>query len=531
MDTDPSVFTGFRLISSCLFSEDELQSLVNDTTSTPPTLPKHVENMGRPVSNIFNLLEKSNCQTIIVEKDYTDRDYKSEFSAFYSKRFLVPSARCDRLHFFSKPMVAYGSIVTAKQIEDFSDEDYLGFCVVRPTEFNRLGRSILKYPNPPVLDPSKIIDVSCKVKFTVHLLGRRFEVDGFPFMQQDTQVGACAHTALWMVARYMNLAGNCGEFSPQQINNLGKSRQPRGRNFPAEDGLFTTQMLDALHAMNLFPIEYQKADFEKREGARLENKADRIGSIIYHYIESGFPVIIGLKTHVVVAIGHTLDTTKIAHNTIQRVPSFIIHDDLLGPYLEFPLSPSVSAYNPELIDSLIAILPSSVHLRGEQAEKAAHTFINLFLTKNEDALVKQCKAEAKDAITFTADYRLRTYLMKTSEFLDNISDGLKEGTIPNEIGDLLLFYHFPRYVWVSEIFSYSENGEQKCIGKIILDSTAAAHDKSIVAIIMEKIVFLFNRRNLLEGPCIQPLSAKIDFTPRNMGILIGRVDNVAVEGL
>ena len=43
-------------------------------------------------------------KALIVERHFFDKDYRSAFSGFYSKKFVVPSLRSTRLHFFSVPV-------------------------------------------------------------------------------------------------------------------------------------------------------------------------------------------------------------------------------------------------------------------------------------------------------------------------------------------------------------------------------------------------------------------------------------------
>ena len=513
---DVEDFHGFKLIESLSFSEEKFQSLVQYTTPSPPIpYDDKIKKAGDAASNIAKLLTRLNCLTILVEHNYTDRDYKAEFSAFYAKRFCLPSAHCDRLHFFSKKLPSYGSITCLNQIKALTDEkSYLGFCVVRPTEFHRIGRTVIKYPEP-TSNQSKTFDVACRASFTTHLLGQEFKVFGAPFIQQDTQVGACAHAAVWMVGRYMHKLGHCGEVSLQQINDFAKSHQTRGRHYPAQDGLVSTQMLDALHGMGLFAIYYNNFDTNKLN-KRFSTRAQLIGSLIYYYVESGFPVIIGLKQHVVVAIGHTLDSKKEAANTIERIPSFIIQDDIIGSYLEFPMVGPFKdvIYKPEDIIDLIAVLPNSVHLQGEYAEAFAHVIIDLFAKNSDDSLIQQCKTEAKDSVKFPSKYRLRTYLLKASDLLVELQKEATANRAPAVVVDLLLRLNFPQYVWISEILSPISDSKEKCIGKLILDSTAAAWDKSLIAILMGKIVFLFDRQHLGLIPYVKPLETEWEFVPR-----------------
>lgn len=506
-------FKGFKSFESLAFSEIQLQSLVKHTTPNLPSarMPGGSGNLvDASRKQLGELLTRLGCLTIIVEHNYTDRDYKAEFSAFYSKRFSLPPAYCTRLLFFSTSLPAYGAITNPDDIAPLVEqESFLGFSIVRPTEFFRIGRTVIRFAPPSDSNSSaREYYVTCRTWHTVHLLGKEFKVLGMPFIQQDTQVGACAHAALWMVGRYMNARGHCGEISLPQINAFAKSRQARGRHYPAQDGLVSSQMLDALHEMGLFPVHYNYFDFgaSKYEG-RYTSLSDMIAHLIYYYVESAFPVIIEFEQHVIVAIGHTLNPRPPSHASMaNRIPSFIIHDDMVQPYGELLLGKTGGSFSFEKIKGLIAILPSSAHQQGEFAETLADVMLKR-LANEEEPLVKKCFKDDKHTLNIPSTYRLRTYMMKATAFLSEIQTEASAGLAPSSIVNLILRMEFPTYIWVSEVFASMEDedrGVERCVGKILADSTAACWDKSVIAIVMERVVLLFDRQYLTDSPLIQP---------------------------
>lgn len=508
-------FKGFKSIESRPFSKETLQSLVKHTTPNPPV---PLGSTDAASAELGMLLTRLGCTTILIENNYTDRDYKAEYSAFYSKRFFLPPARCVRLHFFTTKPSKYGQITTPNDLDPLIGKDsYLGFCVVRPTEFFRIGRTVIRFAPPATTEEEKNeYYLTCRGWYTTHLLGREFKILGMPFIQQDTQVGACAHAALWMVGRYMHVLGHCGELSVQQINHFAKSRQPRGRHYPAQDGLASGQMLDALHEMGLFAVHYNDFNTKKFNGL-YGSRWEFIGALIYFYVESGFPVIIVFRDHVIVAIGHTLTIGKLHKKTIARIPSFIIHDDVIAPYGEFFLQPNdaSSPYRPDKIEELIAVLPGSVHLQGEYAESLAHVIIQQF-TDDKNPITKACKAEGlPNPFNIPDSYRIRTYLLKSVDFLTELQSEIKAQKIPMDAGNLILLMEFPMYIWVSEVFASSGENRDTCVGKLLFDSTGAPWDKNVIAILMEKTLILFDRQHLEESPLIQPLVENWKFNPRN----------------
>jgi hypothetical protein len=113
---------------------------------------------GHDFSKLYTYL-KDDAKTAIIEKSYIDKDYRDTFSNFYSKKFVSYPSTTYRLHFFR-------SIVAEQNLFDLEphSKDYIGFTVVRPTQVNSIGRTIL--------DPSKITNLQgliCRTGFKVHL--------------------------------------------------------------------------------------------------------------------------------------------------------------------------------------------------------------------------------------------------------------------------------------------------------------------------------------------------------------------------
>ena len=511
-------FQGFKVIDARPFSKETFKALTSAARCHTST-------------QISEVLEKLGCSTILVEENYVDRDYKAEFSAFYSKRFHTPSPRCVRLHFFLQVLKKYGAIDTPEKFEELEGKSYLGFCVVRPTEFNRIGRTVIKPLISGVKAKGGTISyyVTCQVTFVTHLFGRRFKVTGSPFVQQDTQVGVCAHAALWTVGRYMSNLGYCEETLPPDVNDLATARQPRGRIYPADAGLVTSQMLDALHGMGLSAIHYGRSEISDQvckhlkmptdalvAGENEENqkqlKSKKLADIAYRYIESRLPVILTTEQHAFVAVGHTFKQTTYLTNTIDQIPSFIINDDSRGPYLELPLKKSVENSNSiDNIEDVIAILPASAKLRGEYAEEYARTALELL---PEILNSNSFKAEASRLTGLLADFRLRTYLIRASEFQYDLWKERQQKNTPLEIVDSLIRLDYPQYIWISEVFVQNDWENQVCLGKIIIDSTAAKLDKSIMAIFMGKIIMLFDRQHPKASPLILSSTVEFQLSPK-----------------
>jgi hypothetical protein len=191
---------------------------------------------------------------ILVEHPYTDRDYLEDYVAYYARCHASYERRCARLHFFSSKL---GQDVIAKVIA--SDDaaiqllksSYLGFIVVRPLPSTVIGRSCLvTYGNKVrerAFPPARI--------YKVHILGIELSVSSLPFQEQDTDVAACATSALWSV---FNATGHLFQHSipsPAEITKAAAASQRAvSRTLPALNGLSAEQIADAIRSVGLEPL-------------------------------------------------------------------------------------------------------------------------------------------------------------------------------------------------------------------------------------------------------------------------------------
>ena len=55
------------------------------------------------LSYIESYLAKLDCQTVVLEGHYIDRDFMEDVSVFYARNLVSPTNHCRRLHFFNLP--------------------------------------------------------------------------------------------------------------------------------------------------------------------------------------------------------------------------------------------------------------------------------------------------------------------------------------------------------------------------------------------------------------------------------------------
>lgn len=357
--------------------------------------------------------------------------------------------------------------------------------MVRPIPVFQVGDTVLKSPHSSE-DGSDLIH--CQAEFDVHLFGEVLQVRGMPFIQQETHVGVCAVADLWMVARYMNRLGETRRYRPSELTELATSHFTFGS---IREGLINVQMIEALRQMGLNP-----------ELVTPQNATDA-REVLYAYVESEVPVIVGLPGHVAVVIGHDYTPNMLEHSPPQGsnatlagyVNAFFVHDDREGPYIRrgvgCALKPQMLPDGPQEVltlddknvDYCIAIVPPRVHLRPEDAIQIGTVWIRGI---RQWVLGMDWKSipgvdPVKEGIIWEEedlqDLVFRPYLRSSGKFKREIMEFARRTQIDPAIAARYWCMPMPKYVWVLELSKSTEVGgktpcERPVRGEIILDSTA-----------------------------------------------------------
>ncbi len=113
-------------------------------------LTKEFGRYDKPLKRIFQIALSQGCRTILVEDEHEDVEYKSEYNSFYKNLFKKYSDKTQRLHFFASDL----------EVDDLSNlskfqSDYLGFCVLRPFQMQKVVNAVIKpvedYNYPPAV--------------------------------------------------------------------------------------------------------------------------------------------------------------------------------------------------------------------------------------------------------------------------------------------------------------------------------------------------------------------------------------------
>jgi hypothetical protein len=419
-------------------------------------------------------------RSVIVERGYIDKDYRDTYAGFYAKKFAQYPSRTARLHFFNKRLDE-NSLFSLEAEKDA----YIGFMVIRPTRVSCIGRSII--------NPRKVPGIKgtmCIGKFKVHIAGAQLEVDGFPYISQDTDVTVCAHAAAWMVFRYFSERyPNYAEAYPYQISQMILDRS-HGRLVPSK-GLTIYQLSEMFSHFGFYPEIYIR-DPKNPD-------PDLFDRLLYYYIESGIPVVAGLgsKQHAITLLGHVSDYTLcptgtgVCHSGA-FVTGWVANDDNHMPYQIVPMPKTVftghvSTHITDQIDVFVVPLYEKIYLSAEYIEKLAGSLL----------LNKQYGLAALSPSLPMTDLVVRIFLTTSRAY----RCFWRKNPIPNELDQLYRQLPMPKFIWVCELSTRSLYPQQKILGEIVWDATANHNDPFPFLIIhYPQALIVNNRDSMSDGP-------------------------------
>lgn len=284
----------------------------------PYSLPALIRILGQSSNTAENLiLEKGHtgyfdeyfgergvsAKTIVIERNYTDKDWLEDYADFYVRCLDHYRSRCTRLHFFNIPFTEHELLEAATGLagrltvaELQRPGAYLGFIVVKPIPNVCIGRTCLSTYEHRKDAVRKYITHTYKA----HLLGMEFVVDSLPFQEQDTVAAACATSALWSAFHATGHVFDHSTLSPIHITRHATAVvHSIGRHIPNR-GLSMIQMADAVRGAGLEP---ELIPFT----GSLEFRA-----IVLAYLSAGVPIVM---------LGWLIDATDESHLRF-------LHDDV-----------------------------------------------------------------------------------------------------------------------------------------------------------------------------------------------------------
>lgn len=406
---------------------------------------------------------------VLVEYPYIDKDYRSTFYHYYSKKGAIYSPHCVRLHFFKEswslettPVALISSKRDGKVNDDAVAEGYLGYMVLRPTRIQTIGRSLL---SPGMIQgcKGKLIEHRHKC----HVMGYRVHVTGFPFMQQHSDIAVCAHTACWTILRhYSERYSAYPEVLVHDVSLTGREFEP--------GGLLPSLGITARDAERIFAASGTYPLLVHGEGPARESDQDKDSDIRFFdemlaYLESGFPLF-GVQSgrgHAVAIVGFrsSQHVQSVAAKNKRRAWDYVSHllvvDDNHQPYVAIERVGRGEPYFVDEFDGFIVPLPEKIFLPA----KPVLDFATELLRQPPEQFERH--AGRADLIT-------RCFVTTTASWHRFLRQ--QAGQLPSEFVSAALELAMPQFIWVVEVATEVQRNNGEITARMILDATAGAHD-------------------------------------------------------
>jgi hypothetical protein len=281
---------------------------------------------------------------MLLEREYVDSDFLTDYSLYYSKSYAHRRGRfCRRIHFFRG--IGQKELKTAiDQLSiGFWDKvsqggHYLGFSVVKPISSGPIGRSLFRpYDTDDGAGNSRYFPAVVRNHpRSPIILGAKVPLSSLDYQEQDQGVCACATIALWSTIRKLHsLFGYPRPYSPAEVTAIANEASPGvTRAYPSK-GLNLLQMICFL----------RKAGFESELFETTDEpwQADYLLTVIHAYLRYGLPIIcaLGLKSsladdyedlHAVTMVGYKAPDKCDVSNRATSIAEFYVHDDQVGPF-------------------------------------------------------------------------------------------------------------------------------------------------------------------------------------------------------
>lgn len=298
----------------------------------------------RQVQYFDEYCSQSKIKHLVLEKEYVCRHFLADYAGYFAWAFHPYARYCGRIHFFGKDISEdqfrdqFDAALTSQDVQDIAATlDYRGFVVAKPLPRTVIGRSCLKPPYSNINN----VEFPALHKFTPNLFGLALSVDSLVFQEQDSEVAACATTALWSALTATASMFQHSVLTPLEITRNAAVILTENRTFPQADGLSMLQMAEAIRSTGLEPVPLKGVNIAWLQAH------------LYAYLKARIPVIwlinfdlSGIQArsegHAVTVAGFELGAEPRRglfglSLTAARMTRVFAHDDGVGPYAPFDL--------------------------------------------------------------------------------------------------------------------------------------------------------------------------------------------------
>jgi hypothetical protein len=422
-------------------------------------------------------LNEIKAKTVIIEKEYIDKDFIIDYSKFYSRSFIPIKKSTTRYHFFNKKITPaeFFAELESSNNANFTkklNDSYLGFVVKKPiVSGNPLHKELVGRTLLNTYDKKIGFEERCYIKnqYQVSLCGIRLNICSLPYQQQDFAVGACATIACWVSLFPLSKLFGTPILSPSEVTEKSVFFPSDCRNFPS-DGLTIHQMKTYFNSLGLETEIIKPTKVEETN-----NQFDVVADIVKAYTQLNIPVIAGLwfiskddanKDEIkdIDTYGHHAVVISGYRHHKRNVKELYVHDDAFGPYcyiksinnnfLKWECRwPEISNEQIFFVNQLLIPIYPKIRLNFSNIYAEYHHRrhdLNL-----EIAVGKKDKTTSIEFLLYDI-HRYKNFLLnKEVSFLEeHQKDGQSEIVDKNKSN--LLTKSLPRFIWV---IRYNKDGE------------------------------------------------------------------------
>ncbi|MGH9885058.1 MAG: hypothetical protein ACREBE_06000 [bacterium] len=317
---------------------------------------------SRQVKYLRCYLHDLGARSVVVEPNYFDRDYLSEFEAFYATSASGYPNICERAHYFDSTVTRAtfaNGVGGNERARKLIEESYLGHIIIRPIPEAPIGRTVLEvYPDdagiaagmPRIMEPAR--------EYEAHIAGLTLAVSGVAWQQQDSAVGSCATVGLWSMLHSSAFDDHHAIPTTATITSMAHRSAPMGHRAFPDSGLHLAQILEVIKGHGLAPVMIL-GDEDHGEFSR-----QRFCTLVGSFIRSGYPVLVngwleegenGREAHTVCIVGFRSSAlpTALSGDYVladANIDVVYVHDDNLGPNARFRVRDR---------DGVISLVPES----------------------------------------------------------------------------------------------------------------------------------------------------------------------------
>ncbi len=285
-------------------------------------------------------------KTLVVEKDYIDRNYLEDFAAYYVRCHAGYGRKCRRIHAFSANVtheqIRKAALSLTPELREDLARRYLGYIVVKPLPQAFIGSTCLALYDKK--KPGGLRHYRATAPFSSHLLGMKLSVESMPFQEQDAVVAACATTSVWSALQVLGPVYGRYTPTPAEITSQAAGHPLQtNRDFPSH-GLNLYQIIQAIRR-NGFEAEARVLDAKENPYMAKHglDASTYLSELVVAYAEAGLPTILAHKLECANCTWNGLHAATIsgfstrdgATVTSTRVDEFYGHDDQAGPFARF----------------------------------------------------------------------------------------------------------------------------------------------------------------------------------------------------